>query len=203
MFSVLTSRMLRLGALLALLIGLQQLGGAALIKLKAALAPVLIDDAWERVLVAGGGIQRPWPWADTWPVARLRFPAEGVELPVLNGDGGNSLAFAPGRALASAPFGTEGVTVIGGHRDTHFALLEHIAQGDSVDLQLVSGEWRRYQVSRIRVADASKELMTPAEGREELVLVTCYPFDALHAGGPLRYVVSARPVAAKSQVFEI
>ena len=200
--NALRSRVLRLGAVLMLLFGLQQLSAAAMIKAKAALAPVLIDGAWERVLVAGGGIQRPWPWADTWPVARLRFPAEGVELPVLNGDGGNSLAFAPGRALASAPFGTEGVSVIGGHRDTHFAFLKNVARGDSVELQLVSGQWRRYRVSGIRVADASKEILTPAADREELLLVTCYPFDALTAGGPLRYVVIARPVTSKSSVLE-
>ncbi|NND68764.1 MAG: class GN sortase [Halioglobus sp.] len=203
MSSVSVSHILRLGAALCLLFGLQQLGGAALIKAKAALAPVLIDDAWERVLAAGGGVHRPWPWADTWPVARLRFPAEGVELPVLHGDGGNSLAFAPGRALASAPFGTEGVSVIGGHRDTHFAFLEHVTRGDTVELQLRSGEWRRYRVREVRIADAARETLSGSDTHEELMLVTCYPFDALAAGGPLRYVVSARPLASSARIFEI
>ncbi len=201
--SVHASRALRLGAVFALLFAAQQLGGAALIKAKAALAPVLIDEAWERVLAAGGGVHRPWPWADTWPVARLRFPARGVELPVLHGDGGNSLAFAPGRTLASAPLGSEGVSVIGGHRDTHFAILQNLAQGEPLELQLISGVWRRYRITDIRIADATRENLSPAGGGEELLLVTCYPFDALRAGGPLRYVVSARPVATGAQVYDI
>jgi sortase (surface protein transpeptidase) len=30
------------------------------------------------------------------------------------------------------------------------------------------------------------------EGPTRLTLITCYPFGALRAGGPLRYVVTAR-----------
>lgn len=197
MYNTTVSRALRLAAVLCLLFGLHQLGGAAVIKAKAALAPVLIDGAWARALAAGGGAHRPWPWADTWPVGRLRFPAHGVDLPVLHGDGGNSLAFAPGRALASAPFGTQGVSVIGGHRDTHFAFLAQVAPGDALELQLVSGEWRRYRVSAVRIADAAREALSPATGQEALLLVTCYPFAGLSAGGTLRYVVAARPAAAR------
>ena len=34
-------------------------------------------------------------------------------------------------------------------------------------------------------------------GGERLLLVTCYPFDALVPGGPLRYVVVADPEPAE------
>ena len=38
----------------------------------------------------------------------------------------------------------------------------------------------------------SRRDVIPIEGdREELILVTCFPFDAIKAGGPLRYVVWA------------
>ncbi|MCB1699092.1 MAG: hypothetical protein KDI34_22965, partial [Halioglobus sp.] len=104
-------------ALLLLLLGLQQLAGAALIKAKAWLAPVLIQTAWAQTLARGGEPVKPWSWADTWPVARLQAPAQGVELLVLAGDSGNALAFGPGHATASATLGAAGLAVIGGHRD--------------------------------------------------------------------------------------
>ena len=31
-------------------------------------------------------------------------------------------------------------------------------------------------------------------GEARLTLITCYPFDALRAGGPLRYVVTAKAI---------
>ena len=58
-------------ALLLLALGLWQLGGAALIHGKAWLAQRLLDRAWAATL-AGGHEVKPWPWADTWPVARLQ-----------------------------------------------------------------------------------------------------------------------------------
>jgi len=174
-----------------LLIALHQGAGAASIQAKAWLAPILIERAWSRTL-AGASAQRPWPWADTWPVARLRAPAHGVELFVLAGDSGNALAFGPGHALASAPPGGPGLTVIGGHRDTHFAFLRDVAPGDRLELQLPGGATRTYRVESARVVHSEREPLT-AGSREGLLLVTCYPFDALRPGGPLRYTVLAYP----------
>ena len=34
----------------------------------------------------------------------------------------------------------------------------------------------------------------PGEGRQLLTLVTCYPFDAVSPGGPLRYAVTAEAI---------
>ena len=165
-----------------LLAALVQGAGAAIIQAKAWLAPVLIERAWRASLAAGGAPVKPWPWADTWPVARL-----------LAGDTGNALAFGPGHALASAPLGSQGLAVIGGHRDTHFAFLQSLAPGAALRLQLVSGEWRHYRVRATEVVDATRERLSSAAQEETLMLVTCYPFDTLAVGGPLRLVVSAAP----------
>lgn len=181
--------------LLLLLAGLQQLAGAGLIKAKAWLAPVLIERAWAESLLSSGEPVKPWPWSDTWPVARLRVPAEGVDLPVLAGDSGNALAFGPGHALASARLGSAGLAVIGGHRDTHFEFLQHLQPGTRLELQLPDGSWRDYRVDNAAVADTRVQSLARDEHRETLLLVTCYPFDALSANGPLRYVVAALPVA--------
>jgi len=181
--------------LLLVLAGLQQLAGAGLIKAKAWLAPVLIERAWDESLLNSGEPVKPWPWADTWPVARLRVPAEDVDLPVLAGDSGNALAFAPGHTLTSARLGSAGLAVIGGHRDTHFAFLRHLRPGVHLQLQLPDGSWRDYRVDNTAVADTRIQSLRRDGHREILLLVTCYPFDALLANGPLRYVVAALPVA--------
>ena len=182
--------------LLLVLAGLQQLAAAGVIKAKAWLAPVLIEQAWAESLQNAGEPVKPWPWADTWPVARLRVPAEGVDLTVLAGDSGNALAFGPGHAQASDTLGGTGLAVIGGHRDTHFAFLQHLKPGSQLELQLPDGSWRSYRVHNTTVADTRLQSLQQDNSREILLLVTCYPFDALLANGPLRYVVAALPVAA-------
>lgn len=176
-----------------LLVGIQQLSGAAVIKAKAGLAPLLIEKAWEQTLRTGQLAVKPWPWADTWPIGRLHVAALDLDLLVLEGDSGNALAFGPGRALPSAKLGSRGTAVIGGHRDTHFAFLQQLRKGDLLQLQLASGESRQYQVQQLRIVDASRESLLVDTEQEALLLVTCYPFDALQAGGPLRYVVTALP----------
>ncbi len=180
--------------LVLLIMALHQLGSAAWIKAKAHLAQQLIGSAWDKTLLAGGEVARPWPWADTWPVARLEVPRHQVDLYVLAGTTGNALAFGPGYETASAKLGETGVTVIGGHRDTHFEFLRNIKANTLLSLQLPSGEHKVYRVSSTRIVNTDREPYLPADtGRNELVLVTCYPFDALVPGGPLRYVVTARP----------
>jgi sortase A len=185
----------RILVLVLLLAGLQQLAGAGLIKAKAWLAPVLIERAWEESLASSGEPVKPWPWADTWPVARLRVPAQGVALLVLAGDSGNALAFGPGHALASARLGSAGLAVIGGHRDTHFEFLQHLQPGMLLELQLPSGRRRHYQVDSAVVADTRTQSLPGGVYQEMLLLVTCYPFDSLLTNGPLRYVVAALPAA--------
>ncbi|MEZ5567421.1 MAG: class GN sortase [Halioglobus sp.] len=176
-----------------LLLALAQGAGALSIKAKAWLAPLLIENAWRASLAAGGAPVKPWSWADTWPVARLQAPDQGVERFILAGDSGHALAFGPGHSLASAPPGSAGLAVIGGHRDTHFAFLETVTVGTRLDLQLPNGEWRTYRVAATRVVDATRERLSRAARSESLLLVTCYPFNAIAAGGPLRFTVLAEP----------
>jgi sortase A len=182
------------GLILCLLsVGIQQFGGAAIIQAKAQLAPILIELAWTETLQLHGQVVKPWPWADTWPVGRLQVPELDVDLFILEGDSGSSLAFGPGRALPSAELEGGGTAVIGGHRDTHFAFLKELRKGHRLQVQVPSGERREYQVDEVRVVDSSRELLSVDTEDNALVLVTCYPFDALLAGGALRYVVTAVP----------
>lgn len=179
------------GALLAAA-GLWHLGSAAFIPAKAAVAQVLLHRAWDRTL-AGEDRAKPWPWADTWPVARLKLPAVDADLIVLAGASGQALAFGPGHVPGTATPGQSGFSMIGGHRDTHLKVLAELAPGSRVEIQRPDGETRIYRVETTSIADARRPWNAPVEA-EGLVLVTCYPFDALIPGGPLRYLVHALPV---------
>jgi sortase A len=177
-------------AALAAGLGLWQTGGAAYIHAKAWLAQVLLETAW--VETRGGAPRaKPWPWADTWPVARLSAPRLGVERIVLAGASGRTLAFGPGHLDGTAPPGAPGHSVVSGHRDTHFRFLEDLRPGDELRVERPDGDVRRYRVTAAEVLDARTATLAPGDGRPLLSLVTCWPFDAVAPGGPLRYAVFA------------
>lgn len=176
-------------ALLAL--GFWNLGQGAYIPAKAWLAQELMQRAWLRV-TAGEDRAAPWPWADTWPVARLTMRSRGVELIVLAGGSGRTLAFGPGHLGASALPGEPGNAVIAGHRDTHFRFLQDIQPGELINVQTIDGERHRYEVIDVDIVDSRNGSVVLDTDLPMLTLVTCYPFDGLEAGGPLRFVVTAK-----------
>ncbi len=187
--------LLRTGALLVALAlaiaGIWQLGHAGYIQAKAWLAQSLIQEAWARVQ-AGEDQARPWPWADTWPVARLRAPAQALERVVLAGADGRTLAFGPGHLYGTALPGEPGNSVIGAHRDTHFAFLQWLEDGDVIEIETPYRRIVRYRVVERSIVDRrSTGLIGQTVDGRQLTLVTCYPFDALRAGGDERYVVRA------------
>ena len=81
--------------------------------------------------------------------------------------------------------------MLSAHRDTHFRFLEGLAPGTVIRLQTASGDWLDYRVRQTAVVDARDAWFTATPGRRNLTLVTCYPFDAILPGGPLRYLVQA------------
>ena len=183
-------RLASAAALLFLLAGVWQLAGGLYIHAKAMLAQVLVRSAWERTL-AGERQARPWPWADTWPVARLTAPEQNVDLYVLAGANGRTIAFGPGYVFGTALPGAEGNSVIGGHRDTHLRFLRDTRIGSEIRVQRADGAWRRYRVEAAAVLEREDLWITRQDGPTRLTLVTCYPFDALRPGGTGRYVVFA------------
>ena len=173
-----------------LAISLWQIGDACWIVAKARLAQHLLQRAWTRAL-AGEPTPKPWPWADTWPVARLQMPRLSVDLIVLAGAYGRTLAFGPGHVGSSALPGQQGTMVLVGHRDTHFQFLKEVRMEDRLELIGADGTIRRYRVTGQRVIDSRRDSIATSYEGTELVLVTCFPFDAIMSGGPLRYVVRA------------
>lgn len=187
-----------------------QVGSAAWIHAKAQLAQFLIRDAWANTRAdtganagAGSGAVRPWPWADTYPVARLAVPDLGIDQIVLAGASGRTLAFGPGHMDGTARPGAPGLSVISGHRDTHFRFLRHLKPGQAILLTDAQNVVWHFRVTSTEVVDSRRSGLAVAGGTPRLALVTCWPFDAVRTGGPLRYVVfaeaepAARPVAER------
>lgn len=126
------------------------------IPVKATIAQQLLNIAWSESQ-ANQTQARPWPWADTWPVGRLRLPGAEDAMVILEGAHGESLAFGPAHLSATPLPGESGTVVIAGHRDTHFHALKTIKTGDPLAIQGKSGEWRHYRVSRERIVDAARK----------------------------------------------
>ena len=183
-------------SILILSLALSSLADGAYIHAKANLAQWLIGNAWQQSQAAHGDLStdgraiKPWPWADTWPVARLQYDKGQQDLYILAGAQGNSLAFGPGHLYGSATPGTLGVSVVGGHRDTHFAFLEELKPGDVLSVTPLNGKTQQYVIAHAEIADSMAGPLLAAPYSSQLILVTCYPFDAL-TSGPMRYVVTA------------
>ena len=148
---------------------------------------MLLSRAWAKTLEDGED-HKPWPWADHWPIARLISEEHNIDQIALAGDSGSSLAFAPGMNLQAAQPGEAGTVLISGHRDTHFRFLKDLRPGSELTLQTQDGT-HRYRIEDTKIVDSRTTRIDPTLVKSQLVLVTCYPFDTIETGGPMRFVV--------------
>ena len=186
-------RLLRLIVASLLCLGFWQFGQGAYIPAKAWVAQELMNRAWRKA-EEGAKAPAPWPWADTAPVARLSARNGDIELIVLAGGSGRTLAFGPGHLAISVQPGQVGNSIIAGHRDTHFQFLQYLKVGDVIEVETPDGPRHWFQVTSVDVVDSRRGSIVLDTDEPMLSLVTCYPFDALQPGGPMRYVVSSRLV---------
>ena len=190
--------MLRATAVAAFAAGVTCLAAGAWIPIKAWAAQLLIDAAWRREHTLAQ-IAAPWPWADTRPVAKLTV-GEGsaaTTLIVLEGSSGRNLAFGPVHDAASVAPGANGNSVIEGHRDTHFKILRTAKPGDRVTVEALDGSRTVFVVTDVRIVDSRRTRIALDANKALLTLVTCYPFDAINPGGPLRWLVTAEGLSSK------
>ncbi|MGB0937832.1 MAG: sortase domain-bontaining protein [Colwellia sp.] len=182
-------------------------------KCKALLAQYLLETAWgETQQNAKDSLTikavKPWLWADVYPVAKLGFAKQDRHFIVLNNDSGQALAFAPG-INPSTPIEGKLPIVISAHNDSHFSLLENVKIADEISLETRNGEVTTFEVISIKTIDIRKDKLfvednsdyndesftsgtsssdVPIQG---LILVTCYPFNAISRETPYRYLIEA------------
>lgn len=142
---------------------------------------------------------KPWPWADTYPIAELSFERLNKRVVVLNGGDPTTLAFSAGaiapfnQARSAQPF------VVAGHRDSHFSFLDEVVMNDIISLADKHGQSQLYQVEAIDIVDASTGELPILADDSQLILITCYPFtntrnigNAADSDSNERYVITAR-----------
>ncbi|MEE8339982.1 MAG: class GN sortase [Xanthomonadales bacterium] len=174
-------------SLTAAFLSLLYLLNALWIPAKAELAQWLIERSWQQAQDGNENAQ-PWPWADTRAVAVLSVPGLGIRQIILEGNSGRNLAFGP--VMLAGEVGHD--LVISGHRDTHFRFLQDLETGERLIVQ-TKNSTQHYQVVAVEIIDSRTSELVIEPGTSRISLVTCYPFDAPLAGGPLRYVVTALP----------
>jgi sortase A len=173
--------------------GATAFGRGVYIHAKALVAQVLLERAFAETVATGQAV-KPWPWADTWPDARIAVKRIGASAIALAGSSGQALAFGPGHLERTAEAGEVGVAVYAAHRDTHFRFLNDVAIGDEIDVTRHDGKTFRYRADGSAIVRFDQSGIDPLTSGHELVLTTCWPFDAM-AHGPMRYVLHATMIS--------
>ena len=148
-------------------------------------SPVRVD-AWRKAM------SEPAPA----PIAVLRIPKIGLEVPVLPGTDDRTLDRAVGHIEDTAQPGTDGNSGIAGHRDGFFRGLKDITPGDEIELDTLWGT-DVYRVERTWVVKPEDVSVLDQTSTPTLTLVTCYPFYFV-GSAPLRFIVRAARVGDKS-----
>ena len=110
---------------------------------------------------------------------------------VLQGLETETLILGAGHVPGTPLPGVEGNVVIAAHRDTFFRKVEGILPGDSIQFATASGTWE-YIVDSSETVDPEDTRAMESRAREELTLITCYPFYFV-GSAPKRFIVHARP----------
>ncbi len=119
--------------------------------------------------------------------ALLEAPSIGLLAPVVDGVGESQLSVAVGHVPASSWPGSPGTSVLAAHDVTWFSRIEQLEPGDTVSVVTPCRTFD-YTVADHRVVQAGSPIVQTAA--EQLVLITCYPLDALFLTSQ-RYVLDA------------
>ncbi len=174
---------LRTPTLLTALCGAVLLAKGLWIPLKAELAYGLMDRAFE-TSVTTEAPAKPWSWADFSVIGRLQIAEDIIH--VLDRATDQALAFGAGR---HEEYAADGPLVLSGHRDTDFASLEGTQTGDTISYETATG-LTEYRVTDTRIYDLREGVLLPP-GDGQMMLITCWPFDAIDPNTPKRFLVLA------------
>jgi sortase A len=123
------------------------------------------------------------------PLAVLRIPKIGLEVPVLEGTDDLTLNRGVGHIRGTAAPGAPGNLGIAGHRDGFFRGLKDVAPGDAIELQSLTG-YETYVVQSLVIVEPEDVSVLGPTPSPSLTLVSCYPFYYV-GSAPQRYIVRA------------
>lgn len=161
--------------------------------LKAAVGHYLLNTAWEKTLNTGVR-SRPWASADFNLIGKLTIPRLGISRVVLSNASGEAMSWGVGSVIPTRRSSINLPTILAGHRDTHMKFMSHLQIGDRLEFQKFDGSTKFYKITISKVTTTPQlTLNEQVSGNHQLVLTTCWPFNAIQSG-PERFVVVAEPV---------
>ncbi|HUK37220.1 MAG TPA: class D sortase, partial [Vicinamibacterales bacterium] len=123
-------------------------------------------------------------------IGQLEIPRLHLSAPVKTGDDDSVLDFSVGYLPDTPLPWMTGNSVLAAHRDRLFRPLEHIRQGDEIDLTTTHGDLR-YRVVKTLIVNPKDVWVLDPMPNVNLTLITCYPFYYVgHA--PRRFIVQAQ-----------
>ncbi|MFC4255194.1 sortase [Altererythrobacter xixiisoli] len=129
------------------------------------------------------------------PIARLTVERLGISEIILGAaaDMEGQLRRAP--VLISRSSGTQPVSVMAAHRDTHFLFIRDLQPDDVVRIEWVTGQEEQYRITGFATLRWDEFAYPLDPDRPLLALSTCYPFGGTEYGGPWRRVAWAEKIS--------
>jgi sortase A len=128
-------------------------------------------------------------------VGRIAIPRLKLSAVIFEGTDDRTLYRGVGHLAGSATPGKRGNLVLAGHRDTFFAPLKNIREGDEIDVTGPDGAFRYLVGSTEIVGPEATEVLRPTGGAA-LTLITCYPFRYV-GNAPDRFIVHGKKIGDK------
>ncbi|CAG9623241.1 class D sortase [Sutcliffiella rhizosphaerae] len=113
-------------------------------------------------------------------------------IPIFHGVSEDELQKGVGFVPKSHMPGEGGHIVLSGHRDTVFRRLGELEIEDKIILEFQEGTFT-YKINTIQIVDKEDRSILVPKPREELTILTCYPFRYI-GSAPERYVIKAIPL---------
>jgi LPXTG-site transpeptidase (sortase) family protein len=123
----------------------------------------------------------------------ISIPKFSKRSAILQGVDLTTLSYGIGHYNQTGWPGSQKQIFLAGHNNREFNILQYLAPGDLIKIKMPYGEYE-YYVSGNKYVDKSDIDVVKSEnlGKEELVLMTCFPFDSW-GDAPKRFLVYAYP----------
>ena len=158
------------------------------IEIKAKVAQYLLNNAWNKTIETGDEYE-PWPGFDGYPILKLSIPKFNLQQIVLSNTSGQSLAFGPSFHPETYLPNENKITAISSHRDSHGYYIRDLRINDFVILEDKENNKYTYKVKNFKIINVEDKDLQFNKMNNQLLLITCYPFNSLVAGTKLRYIV--------------
>lgn len=122
-------------------------------------------------------------------VGKLEIPRLKMSVMVFQGVEESALVAGAGHVPGTPSPGGDGNVVIAAHRDTYFRKLSGIVPGDRVRIATTHGVYE-YVVDFSATVNPEDTQVMESRGRNELTLITCFPFYFV-GNAPQRFIVHA------------